>query len=132
MGARRLCLPAWCILAASSAACIPDQVTAPVMHEPIADFSAAAIGQLAPVSWVVRRPAPTSFRAAAAASDGERIYVFGGEDFSTLTSATRIYNPASNTWTTGASFSGARAFSMAAALPDGIHLVGGAGPTGLL
>src|SRR5690348_17154045 len=133
MWSRRRGLAAWSMLAVSSAACISEQISAPSVSKSTADFSAAAVGQLAPVSWSVRRSAPNSFRAAAAAADAERIYVFGGDaGSSTPTTTTRIYHPSSNTWTAGASFTGGRDFAVAAALPDGLHLVGGAGLGGLL
>ena len=56
-----------------------------------------------------------------------RLYVLGGDSgASTPTRLNQIYNPTTNTWTIGAAFAGARDFAAAAALSDGVHLVGAA------
>ena len=72
-------------------------------------------------------------RAAAATAKDGRLYLLGGNlGSSSPTNTTRVYNPSTNAWTTGARFPQARDFAMAAALGDGVHLVGGAGSGGVL
>lgn len=71
---------------------------------------------------------PTAVRAAAAASDGSRIYVLGGATgFAGCSTLNQIYDPATDTWSTGANFAGpGLANQMVAAMADGIHVLGGA------
>ncbi len=85
-------------------------------------------------AWSARRaiPAGGEVRAAAIAATASRIYVIAGDaGFATLTDLNRIYNPATDRWSLGAKLPSPRDFGMAAALSDGIHFVGGVGPSGL-
>jgi N-acetylneuraminic acid mutarotase len=84
------------------------------------------------IAWEGLTPLPIPVRAAAAATDGSRIYVLGGnEGYSTWSANNQIYDPGTDTWTLGAPFGTGRDFGMAVGMTDGIHLLGGAGP-GLL
>jgi N-acetylneuraminic acid mutarotase len=131
--------PAWraaamaCVLLAG---CTSEEATAPSSQDPTPAPDFAVDGQLVgsvTVSWSVRKALPVGLRAAAAAAKDGRLYLLGGNlGSSSPANTTRVYNPSTNAWTTGASFSQARDFAMAAALVDGVHLVGGAGSGGVL
>jgi len=70
-------------------------------------------------------PHPLSRPAAAVGVDG-RIYVFGGTANGTESSATSIYDPAANSWSSGAPMPTAREGARAVTLPDGrIAVIGG-------
>jgi Concanavalin A-like lectin/glucanases superfamily/Kelch motif len=117
------------ITAVALTGCGSDGLTSPRADE----LETTLATDLVPVSWAVRKQIPEAVRAAAAASDGTRIYLFGGNaGFAQPTTGTRVYNPATNTWVTGASLPEPQDFAMAGAMSDGIHLVGGAGGPGLL
>jgi N-acetylneuraminic acid mutarotase len=69
---------------------------------------------------------PFAVRAAAAASDGERIFVFGGTDPSgAQTAHTQIFDPEAAVWTTGSAMPEPADFLTAARAGDGIHVLGG-------
>jgi len=76
---------------------------------------------------VTRLPAAREWPAAATGLDG-RIYVFGGSDknIPTIYDTTFIYNPATNSWASGAPMPTAREAAKAITLPDGrIAVMGG-------
>jgi hypothetical protein len=78
------------------------------------------------LKWESLASLPTAVSATTGASDGSQVFVLGGGTAPNVPSAlNQIYDPVSGTWSLGASFPQARAFAMASALPDGIHLVGG-------
>ncbi len=70
---------------------------------------AAAPGQTVPAwvlsgTWATKAPMPTSRTAVEAVAVGGLVYVMGGTlDFSTSFVAVEIYNPATDTWSTGPS-----------------------------
>lgn len=81
-------------------------------------------------TWVAVAPIPQKvFEAAAAATPNGKIYVFGGEPSTaggTSTNATRIYNIATNSWSTGASMPVAVQQHSAVLGSDGkIYIIGG-------
>jgi len=81
------------------------------------------------VSWdtgTTTLPRPLSRPAAAVGVDG-RIYVFGGTANGTESSVTSIYDPAANTWSSGASMPTAREGARAVTLLDGRIVVLGGG-----
>jgi N-acetylneuraminic acid mutarotase len=121
-----------CLLAASAGVvalgCSPDDRTGPANAD-VPPASPVETAVAATLSWSGVKSLPVAVRAAAAAGFGGRIYVLGGNlGSASLTGATRIYNPTTNIWTSGASFLKPRDFAMAAGMADGVHLVGGAGP----
>jgi len=122
------------LVAAAGLACAPTDGLSPGLRSSEgtinADLRSSVVTSLV---WDVRAPFLGGVRAAAATWDGSRIYVLGGnEGAASYTSANRIYNPAANTWTSGAQFTGPRDFAVAASMKDGIHMLGGAGPAGFL
>ena len=121
------------LLSLALAACRADQVGIPEAQLP-AETEASPDGpSIAAFAWQLPAPMPNAVRAAAAAWDGTRLYIFGGDSgVSTPTRLTQIYDPATDTWTRGMGFTGAREFAAAAALTDGVHLVGGVDATGVL
>jgi hypothetical protein len=85
------------------------------------------------LSWSIKKQLPVAVRAATATASAGRIFLLGGNLGSTSpTAAIRIYTLSTNTWVSGASFQKPRDFAMAAAMADGVHLVGGAGAGGIL
>ena len=77
-----------------------------------------------PPEWEVLPSMPHPVFAPAVAADGGRIYVIGGEDGG-YQQHTQIYDIGTNTWSVGAPAPLALSWASAAALSDGIHLVGG-------
>ncbi len=82
--------------------------------------------------WTALAPAPASFAAATAvyAPINNKLYVFGGTHgpnaaASTAYSDTRIYNPATNTWSSGAPMSDTRLLMAAGYWNGKIYLVAG-------
>lgn len=107
------------------AACSPAAETG----DPTGPTSARALA-----AWSARRaiPAGGEVRAAAIAATASRIYVIAGNaGFATTTDLNRIYNPATDRWSLGAKLPSPRDFGMAATLSDGVHFLGGVGPSGL-
>ena len=76
--------------------------------------------------WESVASLPLAVRSPAAAADGNRLFVFGGNlGPDTRTDVTQIYDPATGTWTQGARLPKALDFLHAVALDDGIHVFGG-------
>jgi N-acetylneuraminic acid mutarotase len=80
-------------------------------------------------TWTALAPVPkaVSISSVIYAPVNNKLYVFGGQLVSTglVYSSTLIYDIASNTWSTGASMPGARAFMSAGYYNGKVYLVGG-------
>ncbi|GMT41654.1 MAG: hypothetical protein IEMM0002_0065 [bacterium] len=70
-------------------------------------------------------PMPTPRWSTAISVVNGLIYIFGGYDFVTFHTTLEIYDPATDTWTTGAPMSAARAEISAAAINGKIYVFGG-------
>jgi hypothetical protein len=77
-------------------------------------------------------PLPKATAAAAVATDGSQIYVIGGGGGDTYTgNVIQIYDPSIDTWSEGAvHVPGGLSYAIAAALSDGIHVIGGPSQVG--
>lgn len=98
--------------------------TATVRAE-IEGLSASATVHVAvPPGWEALPDLPQGTWAPAVATDGARIYVFGGEAPGYL-NTTQIYDPATRSWSLGAPMPISASWASAAPMVDGIHVVGG-------
>ena len=78
------------------------------------------------LKWESLASLPVPHRAAAAESDGSKLFTFGGaQNVNDEINNTQVYDPATNTWSAGAARDPVRAFNMAATLSDGVHVFGG-------
>ncbi|MEM9532867.1 MAG: kelch repeat-containing protein [Pseudomonadota bacterium] len=86
-------------------------------------------------TWTALSPLPTARAVGAAAAVDGRIYVAGGaaqgNTTSPVFSTLEIYDPSSNTWSTGPDMPSARASLAGAALGNQVHFLGG-GASGVL
>jgi len=84
-------------------------------------------------SWYINpvpMPGPLSSARGVTGADG-KIYVIGGSTGTSYVNTVYVYNPASNTWSTGPSLPSAGCVAAAVAAPDGyIYAVSGYGPGG--
>ena len=76
-------------------------------------------------SWDTLPDMPVPVRAAAAATDGQRIFVFGGESTDETVATTQIFDPATDTWSLGAPVPTEVVWSTAVFVAGRIHLFGG-------
>lgn len=128
----RQCLFGGGLLSLALVACGTDQVGVPDAQLSPTETTPGT-QPMASFVWQLPASMPNPVRAAAAVWDGSRLYVLGGDaGAASPTTLNQIYNPATDSWTLGAGFAGARDFAAAAALADGVHLVGGAGAAGVL
>jgi hypothetical protein len=111
--------------------------------EGVEQSASASLGNLGPVGFTARFTSPSedfgagvwqtvaslpyAVRAPAAATDGSRIYVFGGyTPGGGRSNQTQIFDPQTGSWTVGANIPVALDFAFAGAAPDGtLHLMGG-------
>ncbi|UCC84730.1 MAG: hypothetical protein JSW46_07360 [Gemmatimonadota bacterium] len=117
-------LTALCVAALSLSCSSPFDLESKDRAEPLARTSIGADV----LGWESHTAMPVPVRAAAAATDGSRIYVLGGaRGFADCSVLNQIYDPATDTWSSGASFAGPGLGNpLANAMSDGIHLLGGA------
>jgi len=70
---------------------------------------------------------PAERRELTSSAVGDKIYVIGGWDYSTILSKLEIYDTATNTWATGADMPTARFGLTSSAVGDKIYVIGGYG-----
>ena len=134
---KRLAFLEWSLLSLTLVACGIDHTCSPIAPRSSSgtewEVGAVQSQSIANLTWQVPAQLPNAVRAATAAWDGSRLYVFGGDSgAANLITLNQIYNPATNTWTKGPSSALPRDFAAAASLSDGVHPVGGAGANGVL
>ena len=79
--------------------------------------------------WYYRAPMPTPLRARAAVESGGKIYVIGGVNADDERVAdVDVYDPATDTWSSGPSLGYPRAWVVAAAVDGKIYAIGGHAP----
>jgi len=80
--------------------------------------------------WQQVAPLPEAVRAPAAATDGSRIFLFGGADAnSSIMRSTQIFDPATGSWSEGAQIPIGVVWSTAVHISGRIHLLGGVTPS---
>jgi N-acetylneuraminic acid mutarotase len=78
------------------------------------------------LKWETLANLPVAVRASAAETDASHAFVFAGaQNVNDEVNHTQIYDVATNSWSLGTARDPVKAFNMAAALSDGIHVVGG-------
>lgn len=81
--------------------------------------------------WLARSPLPTPRSRLAVASDGNRLYIIGGETAAGISDEVAIYDPRSNGWQPGAAKPTATANAAAVWLDAHIYVIGGMTAAGL-
>jgi hypothetical protein len=75
--------------------------------------------------WVARTDMPTARGSAGAASVGGKIYVIGGREFPDFLATVEVYDPATDTWSTGPSLPAVCEAPAVGLLGEEIHVAGG-------
>lgn len=95
-----------------------------------AAFSFSALfaqGQHPPNTWTTGTPMPTPREGALTGTIGQKIYVIGGANNSTVLSVNEVYDTTSNTWTTAAPMPTARWNAASAVVNNILYAMGGGG-----
>jgi hypothetical protein len=85
-----------------------------------------------PANWVIKEPLGTPANGAAVASDGNYVYVAGGEDGSTALDLLQRYDPATNRWTTLSPLPTAVRNALAVCAGGKLYVMGGDGGGAIL